>query len=616
MRMAVIAAINATWNECPLYSTPNDAASVRAQCAKIDLPFCHTGVCVSDKTISVFVKRIVSSALPAKSVWVLNGGLGHAAHNDALLEKIYTGANGKVSVYTMDPRGTGQSNFVETQCSSNISSLNDTVACFGTIKNIYGVNAPKGFSLTSSAMDVVAITQSSIFSNEQVYIFGLSYGTNWVERIMHFAPTNVKGYIIDKIASEIPSDYWSIWNNDISAIEAKYYDLCDDDAFCSSKIGPNSYQYAHKLLQKLDQKDSDCSLKIAESQETPSVFVANILSSLFQYKDQRPLLPAVLHHLNRCIDDFPSEEMFLKALLKYSDNLTIKDKIEDRFGNDASIIAYSNILYSELWPTPSQSFQQIRNQTILTTWKPPSNEAINQMIAQLCVYRGHDEICNKTQYSNDFYYPHDTFWNRPAQVPNDSSVLLLASDLDVNNSTQYSNFLYSLVNSDNKLLLKFPFGERSVFKKHASDPTCAFTILLSYLGKNGDLTQIDSSCIANVPQFRFQAVLDTSTTTYLFNSTANMYIDPTTINTTTIQAILSPSNTNTSPPTFALLGCGSLLVIAIAAFLYVKSKRLHVIAVDTELPPSMLAAVQRVNLDDEEETKEEEEEDDKDLIAH
>lgn len=51
------------------------------ECAEVEAPLCHEGICTSAKTINLFVKRLLAKepTTPRKAMWFLQGGPGYAS---------------------------------------------------------------------------------------------------------------------------------------------------------------------------------------------------------------------------------------------------------------------------------------------------------------------------------------------------------------------------------------------------------------------------------------------------------------------------------------------------------------------------------------------------------
>lgn len=51
------------------------------ECAEVQVPLCHDEICTSNKTIDLFVKRLLAKnpSTPNKAMWFLQGGPGYAS---------------------------------------------------------------------------------------------------------------------------------------------------------------------------------------------------------------------------------------------------------------------------------------------------------------------------------------------------------------------------------------------------------------------------------------------------------------------------------------------------------------------------------------------------------
>ena len=76
--------------------------------------------------------------------------------------------------------------------------LSEVSACAWELHNKYGDLA--SFSTTSAAMDILTFI-SEYKNGASTIVYGLSYGTLVVQRLMHFNPSNVTGYVLDSIVT-------------------------------------------------------------------------------------------------------------------------------------------------------------------------------------------------------------------------------------------------------------------------------------------------------------------------------------------------------------------------------------------------------------------------------
>ncbi|OQR83137.1 serine protease family S33, partial [Thraustotheca clavata] len=403
------------------------------------------------------------------------------------MAEIFQATGGLMNIYTMDHRGVGRSSRLDTFCPLNSTPKTlEGVApyyeqCFEAIKVEYGDDAPKAFSVTSAASDIALIIQNQ--TQENAFVYGVSYGTYLVERLMHLAPSNVKGYILDSIVSENPVKYWSDWDLDVASTESYYYSVCDHDDFCASKLGNDSKQVAINVLKKLDLNNTECAQTIYAAKGLPSYFLGQLFSGLVQVYNQRNMIPAILYRLQRCVVSIESEITFLDHLIGKkidgtNDGGVHNDVLPGDPYNPKSTVdrmVYYNIVYNELW-RPITAEEWI-NQTHQLTWQSENSQTIAVKL----------EIYNAFQAK--FSYQHDMYWNKTASVPQNSSVLMLSSSIDPQTNLKYAVYENASMLESNKLLVQFPFGSHFAYAStnmNLKNPSenCAAAIVHSYLKAN------------------------------------------------------------------------------------------------------------------------------------
>ncbi|KAK1940934.1 hypothetical protein P3T76_007640 [Phytophthora citrophthora] len=82
------------------------------------------------------------------------------------------------------------------------------------------------FSVTSTSNDLAAIIDYEL-SDQDVYVYGLSYGTYLVEGLANFAPASVKGFSVDGIVSESGDTVekrstFSNWDHDVGVVASRF----------------------------------------------------------------------------------------------------------------------------------------------------------------------------------------------------------------------------------------------------------------------------------------------------------------------------------------------------------------------------------------------------------
>ncbi|RHY77128.1 hypothetical protein DYB34_004410 [Aphanomyces astaci] len=519
------------------------------ECADIQVPLCHPGVCTSTLQITVFVKRIPPQKLPPigskqQALWMLQGGPGESS---------------SVAVYTMDHRGTGRSAPLSCAEDNIPYSPNTTLKCLTNIKTKYGAVAPAAFSVTSAASDLAYIITNEQSTND-VFVYGLSYGTYLVERLMHLAPEGVKGYILDSVQSEqfyITKDapYYSNWDRDVGGTVDTFLSYCDNDKFCASKVGPKSKTYIQGLYARLDKKSATASSKCAdvirsmlpEYATNPSWLVNNFLYTMLRDYNKRNLIPAYLYRLNRCnsadqavvanmvmiltnstenllmttLDGFP------KSLLNVSGTGNVS-KVSTLTGEGRSNVVYKAIVLSEIWELPSPSAAQ------MTKWfESAMMGAMNPLeqrenVLDNCIYLGgKDTPCKNyaVAYDSGFTYARDAYWNKTAAIPAGSSVLMFTGYLDPATPPKYAKDEFATMAGTTKKLIEFPYAPHVIVGQSPTDGgvDCGGAILASFLAAKGDVTLVKDACVANVLKMNFTTVLDSKFAAALFGTDVDVY---------------------------------------------------------------------------------------------
>lgn len=75
------------WFPCHESSAQRNASAPPLfECAEVEAPMCHSGVCDSAKTVNLFVKRLLAKkpTVPRKALWFLQGGPGFGSVGSAL----------------------------------------------------------------------------------------------------------------------------------------------------------------------------------------------------------------------------------------------------------------------------------------------------------------------------------------------------------------------------------------------------------------------------------------------------------------------------------------------------------------------------------------------------
>ncbi|KAF0715997.1 hypothetical protein AaE_011211 [Aphanomyces astaci] len=466
------------WYACS-ESTFDASVNLAAECGKYTLPLCHPGVCSDDtrRTLDVFVKRIraVNSTNP-KILWMLQGGPGYASADlDSWLADMYTLQRGQVTVMTMDHRGVGRSSYLSCPAAQATTSgspggraitPDELPACLANVQHIYGAANAAGFSITSAATDLLTIISATSSPTQEVYVYGVSYGTIWVQRAMlvlpHLFPSlhNIRGFVLDGVVTHSGPHrtVFSDWDVNHGIVATKYFDLCQQNAFCASKF-PDMTLYDTTLLLyvKLNAASHACKyvcraivlwfttskyivqftpkfglqdirfcrglhfqidLAISMDQYLCALVKTNfgdadglkmLFSEYLQHSTLRVLIPVLVYRLQRCQT---ADIVVLQTMLNSVQELMDAPHMATSFYSE---LVRNVIGYSDLWelPTPTQAVLQAKfDQNVVASGMVSS-------LTEYCIYTGAtDPACVATdstyQYNHSisFTYPPDAYFNQ------------------------------------------------------------------------------------------------------------------------------------------------------------------------------------------------------------
>ncbi|TMW67434.1 hypothetical protein Poli38472_011054 [Pythium oligandrum] len=517
------------------YTATNASALPVAECAIFQAPLCHDGVCAAsnESTIDIFVKRILSPQGESNgfpNVFFMQGGPGAAspAMETAMLS-LFGLLQGNVNVYTMDHRGTGRStklDCVAAQAQTSGSPSHSTVSveevpnCAVELQARYGGDLV-AFSTTSAAWDLhTFITQE--LHGSKTFVYGVSYGTSLVERLMHLNTTEIVGYVLDGIATTSGSnvehfEYAS--NRDFDYDQVGEYVLSQCEAHpedCGQYFRNNSLSVELKsLLLSLDNGSSKCTsflqTSLAAFSGSPPSAVApgdalrTLLGSLLADATLRTLIPVLTYRLRRCGDQ---DEAVLGHFFSMLSGILSQRSEDMAFMSD---LEFKLIVYSEMWELPSPSTDDLKRRFLNSSMSTGVYADIDTYCA--CTKANVSACQPYTSFASydaaPIVYRRDQYWNVAASPSNHASVLLLSSKMDPQTPHKFSAALYAALKTERKKLVVFEhathgtlFTTRMAHTPNA--PVCGMSLLASYVSSQGDLDAMDTSCVSAMPAMSFQ----------------------------------------------------------------------------------------------------------------
>lgn len=330
-----------TWSTCSLFTGGTDA---EAECALTALPL--SGRDPDQGTIEVFVKRYRRVEAPRGQLWLLNGGPGGSSVDFEDAITLFLEAAPDLELYFIDHRGTGRSARLSCSDTEALSGaptltairehwagcLDELVATWGTSLN--------GFSTTEAARDLGTLIERTRHGQEEVYLYGVSYGTYWAQRYLQLFPDQADGVVLDSICP--PGQCQLAWRFDEQFNETGRMLLgeCATRATCSERLGDDPWGFLDRLYQKLDQ--GHCS-QTGVSRDG----LRQLLGSMLMYVGLRDYVPATLYRLDRCE---PEDVEAIELVGSYVESVV---DVSDPYGSEVLAL---HIGLSELVEDPPPSY--------------------------------------------------------------------------------------------------------------------------------------------------------------------------------------------------------------------------------------------------------------------
>ncbi|ETI33131.1 hypothetical protein F443_20165 [Phytophthora nicotianae P1569] len=185
----------------------------------------------------------------------------------------------------------------------------------------------------------------------------------FAERLMHLAPPQVTGYVLDGIATTSGAPeffYASKWDNNFGEVGDAFLALGESDSNCKPHFDSNGLN--NTLQGVLEQFDHDpnstCAALVnstVETGESPSANLRIALGNALTDSYARTLIPPVVYRLGRCAP----EDMDVLTQFFTTVSATAKDKTQDSAYE--STLLYSLIVFSELTESPVPSMSEMKD---------------------------------------------------------------------------------------------------------------------------------------------------------------------------------------------------------------------------------------------------------------
>ena len=451
-----------------------------AECATIDVPLRWSEP--EGPQIGVFVQRLRGSASTIRGqLWLLEGGPGGSgADFDSFMEEMRE-MDPTLDLYAVDHRGVGRSARLdcpeqETEASDwGISvSPDEAPACRDALVAKWGDDLAE-FTSTAAARDLGELIDRAKQPGQDVFVYGVSYGTYWAHRYLQVKPNQATAVVLDSIAP--PGEDFVHYDADFDAVAQDLMDLCAADALCSSKLGPDPWATLGNLYTAL--QAGHCS-SLDQSWGLDASTLPVVLAYLLMSYETRTYLPPLVYRMARCDHaDVTAIEKLLSVLFGPSTT-----SYYETLSSDA---LFYNVALSELWPNAASH---------------PTTEQIAAEQAGLFVSIALTPRVTAVQdvwpaYADDVYVD--------AWADTATPLLMMNGDLDPQTPIWVGSEAADHLNGEGQQFVTVPRSAHCVIRQTpppaGGGMPCGMKMFLGFVADPNQ--PVDTSCLASIPTETF-----------------------------------------------------------------------------------------------------------------
>jgi pimeloyl-ACP methyl ester carboxylesterase len=275
----------------------SQASVAKEQCAIVKVPLLWDNSSDAN-SIDFFVKKFTAKKTAIGQLWLLQGGPGASG---AAFDSIASHIRDELEVYDImvpDHRGTGRSSFLK--CSTGNLKSSDIVQkqkCWNNLAAKYP-GTLRGWGTTNAAHDIYHVYSISRADNStKLALFGVSYGTYWLNRFTTLYPNTASATIFDSvIPSSIDSNEQSLYSLETGNL---LINVCKNIAGCNNKFISAFNQTVDKVFNDVLIQQADPKLACFQEFYTPEL-LTYFFAGLLTDKDLRRLILPVIYRLKRC----------------------------------------------------------------------------------------------------------------------------------------------------------------------------------------------------------------------------------------------------------------------------------------------------------------------------
>eukprot|EP01084_Bolivina_argentea_P203269 347199_1 len=407
------------------YKNNHNVMNITALCKTIQVPLNWNSKSNEPETIDYFITHIFSRNYydSLGQFWMLNGGPGGDGEElYPTIPPFWQYINGSYDLFIPDHRGTGHSSPI--YCPAEIIN---TEACIDYV-NIKWGNKIHYYSTYGASMDLGYAIElfTNITYNHQTIVYGLSYGTYWLNQYIQLFPDQVSAVILDGIC---PSNLcrYAIYDVNTNNVGRDFMTECEQNQFCASQWnGISPYDAMNNLFYIIDNNNNG----VVPCIDYTNSITSQQLRQLFFYLEadfnRRVFIPPIVYRMNRCNQQ---DVIALNNIFEYffGDNGLLSNII-----NEGNVLGL-NILLSEMFYSEN------------STAEPPStNELLYEDRTFNFATYGPPEMRPLWDIYNK-YIPNNTVYNNYGNPS--MPMLLLNGDLDPSTPYYWASYVATKYNA-------------------------------------------------------------------------------------------------------------------------------------------------------------------------
>lgn len=278
------------WGSCP--------PGFERECAYVSVPLDHAEP--HGEMIELLVSRRPASVQPATAqLWLVHGGPGISGFyfsTQGVLDELAF-ATPSTDLYVIEHRGVGYSSQLtcpDQQADTSPGGLEvvpeELLACAQSIDDQYG-GGLASFSVAHAAGDIEQMLRLTDEDDLPQFVYGVSYGTQLVQRFLQLYPDAADGVILDSIA--VPEQRLNDYDTQADPVMKQLADRCAADPICSEKLGTDPWAMIRATVDALEH--GHCA---ASGLTGPSA--SPLLWLGIDFLETREMLLPLLYRLSRC----------------------------------------------------------------------------------------------------------------------------------------------------------------------------------------------------------------------------------------------------------------------------------------------------------------------------